>query len=224
VLSAVYRALERALGPDAVGGDYGSLMIHNADGVWPNGAPWVTAAQCGGEHGPWSGTKVADGDSYTVFHLANNVDPATEAIESDIPAVVLRKEYATDTAGTGTNRGGAAVMKDTLWLRGAEHWSMPLHAKAACGFGVYGGGDGTAQAKRMGKPDGPRSGARASRRPRRVCEHRGGAARLRRGRGGRSGQRSRGSSYRHGCDAEASGGVASLAGAARRGGDRGAQL
>jgi N-methylhydantoinase B len=153
VLSAVYRALERALGPDAVGGDYGSLMIHNANGVWPNGVPWVTAAQCGGEHGPWSGTKVADGDSYTVFYLANNIDPATEAIESDIPAVVLRKEYATDTAGPGTNRGGAAVMKDTLWLLDAEHWSMPLHAKVACGFGVYGGRDGTAQANWVFPPE-----------------------------------------------------------------------
>jgi N-methylhydantoinase B len=70
----------------------------------------------------------------------------TEAIESDIPAVVLRKEYATDTAGPSAKHGGAAVLKDTLWLRDAEHWSMPLHAKVASGFGVYGGGDGTARA------------------------------------------------------------------------------
>ena len=64
-----------------MGGDYGSLMIHNGNGV-KDGTPWVTVAQCGGEHGPWSGTKVADGDSYTVFQLANNIDPATEAIEA----------------------------------------------------------------------------------------------------------------------------------------------
>jgi N-methylhydantoinase B len=153
VLAAVYRALEKALGPDAVGGDYGSLMIHNANGVSETGVPWVTAAQCGGEHGPWSGTKAGDGDSYTVFYLANNIDPATEAIESDIPAVVLRKEYATDTAGPGRHRGGAAVLKDTLWLRDAEHWSMPLHAKVSCGFGVYGGGDGTAQANWVFPPE-----------------------------------------------------------------------
>ncbi|MDQ2803999.1 MAG: hydantoinase B/oxoprolinase family protein [Pseudomonadota bacterium] len=146
VMFAVYRALERVLGRDAVGGDYGSLMIHNANGVGPNGVPWVTAAQCGGEHGPWSGTKAGDGDSYTVFYMANNIDPATEAIESDIPVVVLRKEYAIDTAGRGANRGGAAVLKDTLWLSDAEHWSMPTHAKSTSGFGVNGGGDGTAQA------------------------------------------------------------------------------
>lgn len=153
VLAAVYRALEQALGPDAVGGDYGSLMIHNANGVWPNGVPWVTAAQCGGEHGPWSGTKAGDGDSYTVIYLGNNLDPATEAIEADIPAVVLRKEYASDTAGPGRHRGGAAVLKDTLWLQDAEHWSMPLHAKISCGFGVYGGKDGTAQANWVFPPE-----------------------------------------------------------------------
>ena len=146
VLLAIYRALAAALGEDAVGGDYGSLMIHNGNGVHKNGTPWVTVAQCGGEHGPWSGTKVADGDSYTVFQLANNIDPATEAIEADIPVVVTRKEYAADTAGPGANRGGAAVIKDTLWLTDAEHWSMPLHTKSPTGIGVNGGGDGTRQA------------------------------------------------------------------------------
>ena len=152
VLLAVFRALSKALNEDAVGGDYGSLMIHNGNGV-KDGIPWVTVAQCGGEHGPWSGTKVADGDSYTVFQLANNIDPATEAIESDIPVVVMRKEYAVDTAGPGANRGGAAVLKDTFWLTDAEHWSMPLHTKSPSGMGVYGGCDGTTQATWMFKPD-----------------------------------------------------------------------
>lgn len=142
VLLAVFRALEKALGEHAVGGDYGSLSIHNANGVLEDGTPWVTTAQCGGEHGPWGATRLADGDSYTAFLLANNLDPATEAIESDIPGVVLRKEYAIDTAGPGSNRGGAAVLKDTMWLRPAEHWSSPLHTKRSSGVGVYGGRDG----------------------------------------------------------------------------------
>ncbi len=153
VLLAIYRALAKALGEDAIGGDYGSLMIHNGNGVGADGTPWVTVAQCGGEHGPWSGTKMADGDSYTVFQLANNLDPATEAIEADIPVVVMRKEYAADTAGPGANRGGAAVVKDTFWLTDAEHWSMPLHAKSPAGIGVYGGGDGTTQAVWLFPPE-----------------------------------------------------------------------
>ncbi|MQA78828.1 MAG: hydantoinase B/oxoprolinase family protein [Streptosporangiales bacterium] len=142
VLLAIFRALEKALGANAIGGDYGSLSIHNAHGVMEDGTPWVTTAQCGGEHGPWGATRLADGDSYTAISLANNLDPATEAVESDVPGVVLRKEYAIDTAGAGANRGGAAVLKDTMYLRDAEHWSSPLHTKRSSGVGVYGGGDG----------------------------------------------------------------------------------
>jgi N-methylhydantoinase B len=145
VLLAVFRALSAALGENAVAGDYGSLSIHNANGV-RNGVPWVTTAQCGGEHGPWGATKHGDADSYQVFYLANNLDPATEAIEADVPVVVLRKEYAPDTAGVGTHRGGASVVKDTLWLTDAEHWSSPLRTKRTSGFGVHGGHDGAAGA------------------------------------------------------------------------------
>jgi N-methylhydantoinase B len=142
VLLALFRALEKALGRKAVGGDYGSLNIHNANGVLADGTPWVTTAQCGGEHGPWGATEAGDADSYSVVYQANNLDPATEAIESELPAVVLRKEYTADSSGAGTNRGGASVLKDTLYLTEAEHWSSPLHTKQASGVGVYGGRNG----------------------------------------------------------------------------------
>ena len=130
VLQAVYRALSQVLGVDAVGGDYGSLMIHNANGITADGTPWTTVAECGGEHGPWGATKVGDGDSYTVAQLLNNVDPATEAIEASSPVVILRKEYAADTAGAGANRGGAAVRRDTRGIRSAREASTK-RARAA---------------------------------------------------------------------------------------------
>jgi N-methylhydantoinase B len=142
IIRGIFRALEKALGPRAVGGDYGSLSIHNANGVLPNGMPWVGTAQCGGEHGPWGATRHGDADSYQSFYQVNALDPATEAIESDIPAVLLRKDYVIDSAGPGTHRGGAAVRKDTLYLTEAEHWSNPLSTRTATGIGVYGGRDG----------------------------------------------------------------------------------
>jgi N-methylhydantoinase B len=153
VVLAVFRALEKALGRKAVGGDYGSLNIHNANGVLADGTPWVTTAQCGGEHGPWGATEAGDADSYSVVYQANNLDPATEAIESELPAVVLRKEYAPDSGGAGDNRGGAAVLKDTLYLTDAEHWSSPLHTKSASGVGVYGGSAGALGATWVFHPD-----------------------------------------------------------------------
>jgi N-methylhydantoinase B len=154
VLLAIFKALEQALGPRAVAGDYGSLSIHNASGVLADGTAWVTTAQCGGEHGPWGATSAGDADSYSVIYQANNLDPATEAIESDVPAVVLRKEYAIDTAGPGHNRGGAAVLKDTMYLSPADHWSNPLQTKRSSGIGVYGGGNGKAGAAWLFPGDG----------------------------------------------------------------------
>jgi len=139
LLNAIFRALDKPLGKRAIGGDFGSLSIHNANGVLDDGTPWVSVAQCGGEHGPWGATAAGDADSYQVFYLANNIDPATEAIEADIPAVVLRKEYGPDTGGPGLNRGGAAVLKDTMFTRDTEHYAMPLHTKRPSGTGVNGG-------------------------------------------------------------------------------------
>jgi N-methylhydantoinase B len=149
---AVFRALKDALGPDAVGGDYCSLSGHSGNGVF-NGFPWTSLGQTGGEHGPWAATKDGDGDSYMVNYLTNNLDPATEAIESEAPCVVLRKEYTADSGGAGKNRGGAAVMKDTLWLGEGDHYSMPLHSKTPSGFGVYGGKSGAAGAVWFWEPD-----------------------------------------------------------------------
>lgn len=142
VLQAIFRALAPALGADAVGGDTTSIGVHNASGLRPDGTPWASMAECGGEHGPWSATKAGDADSYTIIYMANNIDIATEAMEANTPVVVLRKEIATDTAGAGYNRGGAAIQKDTLWLTDAQQHCMPLHFKRPSGFGVNGGGDG----------------------------------------------------------------------------------
>ncbi|GAA2861982.1 hydantoinase B/oxoprolinase family protein [Pseudonocardia halophobica] len=139
LVSAIFDALNPVLGENAVAGDYGSTNTHNANGLLPDGTPWANIAQCGGEHGPWGATKEGDGDSYTVLFTLNNLDPPTEAIEHDAPVVVLRKEHAIDTGGPGTHRGGAANLKDTLWLTDAEHYSSPFHTKVSSGVGAAGG-------------------------------------------------------------------------------------
>jgi N-methylhydantoinase B len=153
LLNAILRALDKPLGDRAIGGDFGSLSIHNAHGVLKDGTPWLSVAQIGGEHGPWGATKAGDADSYQVFYLANNIDPATESIEADIPAVVLRKEYGPDTGGAGYNRGGAAVLKDTMFVREAHHYGMPLQTKFPSGTGVNGGGNGPGGASWVIEPE-----------------------------------------------------------------------
>lgn len=146
IISAIYRALAPALGEDAVGPDFGSMMVHNGSGRRADGSSWLSVSTCGGEHGPWGATRAGDGDSYTVNHTGNNLDPASEAIESDIPVVLLRKEYITDSGGAGRHRGGAAVMRDTFWLAAGEHNVTSLHVRTPAGTGVNGGCSGTAQA------------------------------------------------------------------------------
>ena len=142
MISAILRALAQALGPLAIAGDRGGADIHNANGMLPDGTPWVSAAQCGGEIGPFGANRHGDADSQMLSYQANGIAPAAEAIESGAPVVVLRHEIVPDTGGAGYNRGGNALFRDTLWLRPAEHHLMSLRYKRRSGFGVEGGGDG----------------------------------------------------------------------------------
>jgi N-methylhydantoinase B len=103
----------------------------------------VSAAQCGGEIGPFGANVHGDADSQMLSYQANGIGVAVEAIESDAPVLVVRHEILPDTGGAGYNRGGAAVLRDSLWLRDAEHHLMSLRYKRASGFGVRGGRDGT---------------------------------------------------------------------------------
>jgi N-methylhydantoinase B len=77
------------------------------------------------------------------LYLSNCIAPSVETTEADVPVVILRREYATDTSGPGVNRGGAATRRDTLWLRASDHYPNVMHVRRPSGFGVAGGGDGT---------------------------------------------------------------------------------
>jgi len=142
VLAAVCDAFAEVLGPRAIGGEAWALAIHNANGMGPDGTPWISQALAGGTAGPWGATSRGDGDSYSTVMVSNILDASVEALEADAPLLIMRKEYTSDTAGPGTHRGGAAVMKDSLWLTEGEHYTMLFHARHPSGVGVYGGGDG----------------------------------------------------------------------------------
>ena len=142
MLSAVLRALAQGVGEAALAGDRGSADIHSANGLRPDGSPWISAAQVGGEIGAYGGNRHGDADSQMLSYQANGIGVAVESVESEVPVVVLRHEPVPDTAGAGYNRGGASMLRDTLWLASAQHHLMSLRYKRAPGFGVYGGGDG----------------------------------------------------------------------------------
>jgi N-methylhydantoinase B len=143
VLNAIFRALARALGPRAVAGDLGSGMAHACNGLRPDGSVWATVGSCGGENGPWGATSAADGENSLTLYLSNCIAPSVEQTESDVPVVITRREYAIDTAGAGTHRGGAATLRDTLWVTDGDHYPNVMHVRRPSGFGVNGGQDGT---------------------------------------------------------------------------------
>ena len=142
ILSAVLRALAQAVGEAAIAGDRGSADIHNANGVLEDGTPWISAAQVGGEIGAYGANRHGDADSQMLSYQANGIGVAVEAVESGAPVVVLRHEIVPDSAGPGLHRGGASMLRDSLWLAAAQHHLMSLRYKHAPGFGVNGGGDG----------------------------------------------------------------------------------
>ncbi len=142
LITAIMAAMAPVLGEDALAGSYGSPNMHTGFGRDEQGRIWVSSGVGGGEHGPWGATKAGDADSYTLFYQANGLDMAVEVSEIDAPVAILRKEYLPDTAGAGHHRGGASVLKDTLWLAPAAHNLMTFRYKQAPGFGVRGGGTG----------------------------------------------------------------------------------
>lgn len=155
LLTAIARELSQVLGNAAFGGDYGSVAVHNAHGVYPDGRPWQNIGLVGGEHGPWGADQFHDGDSYTVPYMVNGLDPATEAMEQDSPVLLMRKEYVIDSGGPGRNRGGAGVLKDAFWETAGEHYSIPIRYKRGTGNGVQGGETGRAGACWLFEPDDP---------------------------------------------------------------------
>ena len=50
-------------------------------------------------------------------YQANGIAMAVEAIESDVPVVLLRDEVVPDSGGPGYHRGGTAMVRDSLWRR-----------------------------------------------------------------------------------------------------------
>jgi N-methylhydantoinase B len=142
VMTAIIDALGNALGARAVGGDCGANNVHNAFGVAADGTPWACSAMAGGETGPTGADAFHDGEGHACPYLINILSPATEGLEAQFPVMIMRKEYAADTAGAGRQRGGAAILKDVTWTGPASHQVAPFRFRRPSGIGTAGAGDG----------------------------------------------------------------------------------
>lgn len=143
LLAAMFEALAGPLGARAVGGDTGAPNLHSAFGANPaDSSPWVSIGVAGGENGPWGASSDGDGDTFSIFLSANTLARSIEASEAESPVVIMRVQYVPDSAGAGHHRGGASVLKDSLWRAPAAHNLFTLRFKQPTGIGVHGGRDG----------------------------------------------------------------------------------
>ena len=144
LVNAMLRALAEPLGSRAIGGAYGSTNLHTGEGQNADGTPWFSAAELEAQYGAWGATDSGDGNNHCGLAMLNMIMPAVEEIEPRVPALILDREYLPDTAGPGTHRGGAGLVKQSVFLSGGEHHLVPLHFRTPSGSGVCGGGDGRA--------------------------------------------------------------------------------
>jgi len=142
LVAAMIDALSGALGEKAFAGDCGCHNVHNAYGVLPDGTPWACSSVAGAETGPVGANAAADGEGHLCPYTINIISPAAELLEAAYPLMIMRKEYTRDSSGPGTNRGGAAILKDIMWTGPAQHTTAPLRFRRPSGVGVQGGGDG----------------------------------------------------------------------------------
>ena len=144
LINAILRALEAPLRERAVAGAYGSTNLHTGEGLNPDGTPWFSAAELEAQYGAWGATDAGDGNNHSGLATLNMIMPSIEEIEPRVPALILHREYLPDTAGPGTHRGGAGLMKQSLFLSDGDHYLVPLHFRTTSGSGVYEGRDGRA--------------------------------------------------------------------------------
>jgi N-methylhydantoinase B len=144
MVHAVHRALGPALGERAIGTGYGSAAPMGL-GMRPDGMYGLLVDSAGPSViGPWGATSHGDADSWQQAPLGNLIDGGVEIHELRGPVVWAASDYVPDSGGAGTNRGGASILHDMLWLVPAEHTMQLLfHSRRPpAGGGVFGGEPG----------------------------------------------------------------------------------
>ena len=129
----------RRSGAAAMAGDRGSADIHNANGLLPDGTPWVSVAQCGGEVGPFGANRHGDADSQMLSYQANGIGAAVGGDRVRRPG---RRAPPRDRRPT--RRARATTGAAPRWSATRCGCSPPSTTSCRCatsaprGFGVHG--------------------------------------------------------------------------------------
>jgi N-methylhydantoinase B len=122
IASLMVRLVNQAMPERSSGDFYGTAATSNLGGpIDPRPGkppiPWIFfyGAQSG-----FGATASNDGHSFSMMPLANVTDPSIEALEQDLPVVIIQREFTTDSGGPGRNRGGMGTTYRIGLLADAE--------------------------------------------------------------------------------------------------------
>ena len=156
------RARRRASARRAMAGDRGGTDIHNAHGAAARRHAVGLRGPVRRRARPVRRQPPRRRRQQMFSYQANGIATAVEAIEADVPVVMLRHEFAARQRGAGLQPRRRGVVRDTLWLAPAEHHLMPLRAKRPRASASTAGATG----RRAACGSSSRAGRRASQAPR----------------------------------------------------------
>jgi N-methylhydantoinase B len=127
------------LAPDVVPAQSGGSMNNVMMGGVDRGVPWSFYETNGCGMGARPG---ADGIDAIHAHMTNTLNTPIEAIERDFPLRIVRYEFADESAGAGTYRGGSGLVRSFQLTRGRATLSLLAERHRVRPRGSHGGGDG----------------------------------------------------------------------------------
>ncbi len=117
----------------------GTMSNVIAGGTAPDGTPWAFYETNGGGMGARPN---ADGIDGIHTHMTNTLNTPIEAMERYFPIRMTRYEFAPDTAGDGTFRGGCGLVRAFELLGGDARVTLLAERQRVAPSGVQGGSDG----------------------------------------------------------------------------------
>ena len=129
ILSAMLRALHQAVGRRASPATTAAPTSTTPTGSSPTARRGSRRRRSAARSGPTAPTATATRTARCSPTRPTGSGWRSRRSRRARPVVVLRHEIVPDTAGPGRHRGGASMLRDSLWLRDAQHHLMSLRYK-----------------------------------------------------------------------------------------------
>jgi len=143
ITNTILLAFSKASPERAVGSSHAHLTANAIGGRHPDTRKQYVFFEILG--GGWGATAEHDGNSAVYLNLGNCMDLPVEAIEYELPDILLIEEYGLvpDSGGPGKYRGGLGIKRGIRMLTGPAYLSTRSDAQKFPPKGVLGALDGT---------------------------------------------------------------------------------